>query len=331
MMPSPFGEDSELCRMLRLVAPQFEYRLFLSATPHNGHTRSFTGLLEMLDPVRFTRTSEMTAAMRGRVEDVVVRRLKREINARSLQPRSANGGQSHDRDAEPRFCTRHWRTRVVRIDLMSDLHVEGWAGQWTPGSGEQQAAWSAFRPDGPPADVAVIVGDCANRVERSAAVIFEAATHWPEVVVVDGNHEYYDTAEGDRPLDAAYKIWRRALAVAPNVHMVAPGEGWWDEEHNVQFLGANGWYDLEAGPQDRDRQWMLWWRKSVDMRRIDFGGHWPRERAKAEAEALARDVAWATSEPQVGAIVVVTHTQPNRAVLGEYADPHHPDAPHNGA
>ena len=84
-MPSPFGEDSELCRMLRLVAPQFEHRLFLSATPHNGHTRSFTGLLEMLDPVRFTRTSEMTAAMRGRVEDVVVRRLKREINARSLQ------------------------------------------------------------------------------------------------------------------------------------------------------------------------------------------------------------------------------------------------------
>ena len=49
LMPSPFGEDSELCRMLRLVAPQFEHRLFLSATPHNGHTRSFTGILEMLD------------------------------------------------------------------------------------------------------------------------------------------------------------------------------------------------------------------------------------------------------------------------------------------
>ena len=91
LMPSPFGEDSELCRMLRLVAPQFEHRLFLSATPHNGHTRSFTGLLEMLDPVRFSRTSEMGPAMRGRIEDVVVRRLKRDINARSTTPR---------------FCTR---------------------------------------------------------------------------------------------------------------------------------------------------------------------------------------------------------------------------------
>ena len=90
LMPSPFGEDSELCRMLRLVAPRFEHRLFLSATPHNGHTRSFTGLLEMLDPVRFSRTSEMSPAMRGRIEDVVVRRLKRDINARSTTPRFCN-------------------------------------------------------------------------------------------------------------------------------------------------------------------------------------------------------------------------------------------------
>ena len=91
LMPSPFGEDSELCRTLRLVAPRFEHRLFLSATPHNGHTRSFTGLLEMLDPVRFTRTSEMNPAMRGRVRDIVIRRLKREINAGN---------------AAPRFCSR---------------------------------------------------------------------------------------------------------------------------------------------------------------------------------------------------------------------------------
>ena len=91
LMPSPFGEDSELCRTLRIVAPRFEHRLFLSATPHNGHTRSFTGLLEMLDPVRFTRTSEMNPAMRGRVHDVVIRRLKREINAG---------------DSAPRFCSR---------------------------------------------------------------------------------------------------------------------------------------------------------------------------------------------------------------------------------
>ena len=58
-MPSSFGEDSDLCRMLRLLAPQFEHRLFLSATPHNGHTRCFAGLFEILDPVRFSQTDAL--------------------------------------------------------------------------------------------------------------------------------------------------------------------------------------------------------------------------------------------------------------------------------
>jgi hypothetical protein len=80
LSPSNFGDDSDLCEMLRLISPWFEHKLFLTATPHNGHTRSFSGLLELLDPVRFTQTSEFTAAERKRVEEVVIRRLKREIN-----------------------------------------------------------------------------------------------------------------------------------------------------------------------------------------------------------------------------------------------------------
>lgn len=87
LMPAPFGEESELTKMLRILTPYFEHRLFLSATPHNGHTRSFTGLLEMLDPVRFTQAAELSPAERSRVEDVVVRRLKSEINARTNPPR----------------------------------------------------------------------------------------------------------------------------------------------------------------------------------------------------------------------------------------------------
>jgi superfamily II DNA or RNA helicase len=81
LMPSNFGEDSDLCKMLRLISPWFEHKLFLTATPHNGHTRCFSGLLELLDPVRFTQTTEFTPQERKRVEEVVVRRLKREVNA----------------------------------------------------------------------------------------------------------------------------------------------------------------------------------------------------------------------------------------------------------
>jgi len=87
LMPSAFGDDSDLCRMLRLLAPQFEHRIFLSATPHNGHTRCFTGLLEILDPVRFSRTNELKPAERNRVRQIVLRRLKREINARTDPPK----------------------------------------------------------------------------------------------------------------------------------------------------------------------------------------------------------------------------------------------------
>ena len=90
LTPSPFGEESDLTKMLRHVAPFFEHRLFLTATPHNGHTLSFTGLLEMLDPVRFSQTPELRPAERTRVQDVLVRRLKREINARSNPPKFCN-------------------------------------------------------------------------------------------------------------------------------------------------------------------------------------------------------------------------------------------------
>lgn len=86
LMPAPFGEDSELCKSLRNIAPHFEHRLFLTATPHNGHTRCFSGLLELLDPVRFTRTDELKPAEKDRVRQVVVRRLKREINRRKTPP-----------------------------------------------------------------------------------------------------------------------------------------------------------------------------------------------------------------------------------------------------
>jgi superfamily II DNA or RNA helicase len=79
-MPSAFGEDSDLCRCIRNILPLCEHRLFLSATPHNGRTRSFTGLLEMLDPVRFTQSSELTPSAKERVKQVMVRRLKRRIN-----------------------------------------------------------------------------------------------------------------------------------------------------------------------------------------------------------------------------------------------------------
>jgi hypothetical protein len=40
---------------MRDLSERFDHRLFLTTTPHNGHSNSFSALLEMLDSQRFTR------------------------------------------------------------------------------------------------------------------------------------------------------------------------------------------------------------------------------------------------------------------------------------
>jgi superfamily II DNA or RNA helicase len=89
LAPAAFGEWSGLSRMLRTVAPYFEHKVFATATPHNGRTRSFSGILEILDPARFSQTGELTPAERARIKEVLVRRLKSEINEVTDPPRFA--------------------------------------------------------------------------------------------------------------------------------------------------------------------------------------------------------------------------------------------------
>src|ERR1039457_3506769 len=71
-----YAIDSHITRAVRDLAPKFEHRLFLSATPHNGHSNSFTALLELLDPQRFFRGMKIPKKM---LDDVMVRRLKDDL------------------------------------------------------------------------------------------------------------------------------------------------------------------------------------------------------------------------------------------------------------
>lgn len=68
-----YATDSQRTKAIRRLAPHFEHRLFLSATPHNGYRESFTALLELLDPQRFARGVEPNQGLMARS---VVRRLK---------------------------------------------------------------------------------------------------------------------------------------------------------------------------------------------------------------------------------------------------------------
>lgn len=91
-MPLPQGQGgrrgvTERIRMLRNVVHLCEHRIFLTATPHNGYTSSFTGLLELLDPVRFIQRDRLTADDKQNVGRVMLRRMKQELNERGLYKR----------------------------------------------------------------------------------------------------------------------------------------------------------------------------------------------------------------------------------------------------
>jgi superfamily II DNA or RNA helicase len=83
-----FAIDSLRTQAIRTIAPHFEHKLFLTATPHNGYAESFSSLLELLDNQRFARS---VLPDRRQLEAVMVRRLKSELV---------------DFDGKPRFPTR---------------------------------------------------------------------------------------------------------------------------------------------------------------------------------------------------------------------------------
>jgi superfamily II DNA or RNA helicase len=72
-----YAIDSQFTKAIRELASRFEHRLFLSATPHNGHSNSFSALLEILDPQRFCRGVPIEGAKQ--LAPVMVRRLKEDL------------------------------------------------------------------------------------------------------------------------------------------------------------------------------------------------------------------------------------------------------------
>jgi hypothetical protein len=96
---SKYALDSGITKVIRDIAPRFENRLFLSATPHNGHSNSFSALLEVLDPQRFSRGVPVDGP--EALAPVMVRRLKSDL--RQIMPAQT-------------FTER----KVVRIELSSE-------------------------------------------------------------------------------------------------------------------------------------------------------------------------------------------------------------------
>lgn len=71
-----YALESQRTRFIRTISPHFQHRLFLTATPHNGYTESFTSLLELLDDQRFARN---ILPDEKQLSQVMIRRLKSDL------------------------------------------------------------------------------------------------------------------------------------------------------------------------------------------------------------------------------------------------------------
>ena len=116
---SQYAIESRRTRFIRTIAPHFEHKLFLSATPHNGYQESFTALLELLDDRRFARTVRPN---RKQLDRVMVRRLKTDLvdaNGNPIYPtRRLIPLEVHYTDEERKIhgmLQRYTKSRIARL------------------------------------------------------------------------------------------------------------------------------------------------------------------------------------------------------------------------
>jgi superfamily II DNA or RNA helicase len=110
-----YATDSKRTKLLSLLAPHVEHRLFLSATPHNGYESSYSALLEMLDPQRFQRGVPPDPKALGRA---VVRRMKSQIDA-DLGPKADGSVRFPRRDVISLPVTYAKEERDAHADLVT--------------------------------------------------------------------------------------------------------------------------------------------------------------------------------------------------------------------
>ena len=121
---SKYAIDSRITRAIRDIAPRFEHRLFLSATPHNGHSNSFSALLNILDPQRFQPGIKV---LKSNLDDAMVRRLKEDIREiaggfpkRNVQQIDIDGLPEDAPELElAKLLDQYRNTRQLRLECQS--------------------------------------------------------------------------------------------------------------------------------------------------------------------------------------------------------------------
>lgn len=223
---------------------------------------------------------------------------------------------------------------MVKFAFTSDLHVDlntypNDLRAWRTGKSQQPIyPWDSIE-----SDTIVLCGDTSNDFVTTCAVIQEAAKY-REVIFLDGNHDFYGCRRtGETVGSLAQKFRDFAIGWAGDINYLNVG-AFGDESFliidDVAFVGTNGWYNWDAvDTMTRQEEFFQWKTQINDSRLINYDPNgMPDKLATRDSNALYEQIQKYQEDPAIRAIVVLTHTIPNKKgmVGGD-----HPWVPTNGS
>lgn len=208
---------------------------------------------------------------------------------------------------------------MIKIDVCSDLHTDAWYhttqlhdptrpmcdenGQYI------HVDWEILK--NPQSEILIIAGDTSNTMVETALVAKQAALHYKQVIIVDGNHEHYLS---DFTVSSNMQFLRMMLADTANIaYLDMMNEPFVLD--GIMFLGGTGWYDWRAFESrgiseiDAKRAWQSYSNDSRYPQYDELGD--PQKIALQSAVSFSEVVRSATDNDDIKEIVMITHMSPS--------------------
>jgi superfamily II DNA or RNA helicase len=298
-----YATDSLRTSAIRLLAPHFEHKLFLTATPHNGFRESFTALLELLDSQRFARG---VVPDRAQLQTIMVRRLKQELTTRDGSPRFPQrrivpievNYTNAERDAHRKLreytklrttnakdASERYATEFVLKLLKKRLFSSPAAFASTLAKHETSVSTARRRSSSTRPEISLLKKRLEQRLDEDYAddLAYEEAT---SAAVADATRLFTDLSSEERTLLRDLKEWAQSSSARPDSKAaelltwlntyIKKGKQWTNERVLIftEYRATQKWLHsllIAEGYTGEDRLMTL------------YGGMDPKEREKVKA------------------------------------------------
>jgi predicted phosphohydrolase len=181
----------------------------------------------------------------------------------------------------------------LTFDLISDLHLETWPGNFD-WSSQPTSAWC------------IVAGDVCRDLDLLGQTLQHLGKCYQGVFYIDGNDEHHGQYHD---LNSNYQRIHRLLKSIDNVVYLQNNVVIVEE---TAILGTNGWWTFDFDQNLDPQQTMDWWCQAYDL-----SPDLPdmiRSTSVRDCRYLSRSLAKLQNE-QVKNIVVVTHTVPYHKII----------------